>query len=87
MTNDTYWTSDRIKSELDAMQSRGINRHTVTPLLYRIRDHYEDRIADMPYVEEVKIRMLEEKLDRYQTYIEDLEIQLYGRTRKAKDES
>lgn len=86
MTNDTYWTSDRIESELDAMQSRGINRYTVTPLLYRIRDHYEDKIADMPYVEAVKIRMLEEKLDRWQKHTEDLEIQLYGRTRKAEDE-
>lgn len=74
-----YWTSNQIEEELDKLQPLGINRHTVTPLLYRIRDHYEDRIADMPYIEDVRIRSLEERIAKYQQYIEDLEIQLYGR--------
>lgn len=33
----------------------------------------------MPYIEDVRIRSLEERIAKYQQYIEDLEIQLYGR--------
>lgn len=86
MTEHMYWTSNRIESELDAMQSRGVNRYTVTPLLYRIRDHYEDRIADMPFVEAARVRLLEEQIERMQRYIDDLEVLHYGRTQKAEGE-
>lgn len=76
-----YWTSDKIEAELDRLGS--INRHNVRPLLYRIRDDYEDKIADMPFVEAVRIRLLEERIERMQRYIDDLEVLHYGRTLSA----
>lgn len=66
------WTSTYIESCLDDIGV--INRFTVTPLIYRIRDYYESALDDIPFCQEKRIEELERKIKELEAYIESEEL-------------